>query len=234
MDEVHFNHYLPYSDNSPYDIVLNVQLPPASIERITIIVSTDDFQSLPKESPVNGVIGLAISDATFLAETDIAECDPASDPDLEKIAGFLTCGYIRRPDILQAIQGLDISEIIKMSNSTFTSKYREITESSGMIHLSKLEESIRLRAYTDKEQDMKEGHFLSELELTCRAAIGEHQHADADLRSQDHYFSEVAKRVASYLSYYNQPNLEEKLEGNIKWEDRLRRAYLFREQPMQP
>ena len=41
MDEVHFNHYLPYSDNSSYDIVLNVQLPPASIERITITIMSE-------------------------------------------------------------------------------------------------------------------------------------------------------------------------------------------------
>src|SRR5690349_17782948 len=42
MDEIRFNHYLPYSDNDSYDIVLNVQLPAASIERITITFMSDD------------------------------------------------------------------------------------------------------------------------------------------------------------------------------------------------
>lgn len=42
MDEIRFNHYLPYSDNDSYDVVLNIQLPPASIERITISIMSDD------------------------------------------------------------------------------------------------------------------------------------------------------------------------------------------------
>jgi hypothetical protein len=42
MDEIRFNHYLPYSGNSSYDIVLNVQLPAASIERIIITIMSDD------------------------------------------------------------------------------------------------------------------------------------------------------------------------------------------------
>jgi hypothetical protein len=42
MDEIRFNHYLPYFENGCYDIVVNVQLPPASIERITVTIMSDD------------------------------------------------------------------------------------------------------------------------------------------------------------------------------------------------
>jgi hypothetical protein len=50
MDEIHFNHWLPYFDNSSYDIVLNVYLPPANIERITITIMPEENAYEAQES----------------------------------------------------------------------------------------------------------------------------------------------------------------------------------------
>jgi hypothetical protein len=64
MDEIHFNHWLPYFDNSSYDIVLNVYLPPASIERITLVIGNyhdeDENDAVPQNTYQQGNANYAI------------------------------------------------------------------------------------------------------------------------------------------------------------------------------
>jgi hypothetical protein len=53
MDEVRFDHCLPYLGNGSYDIVFNIQLPPASIERITLVIGSSTG---PHKSPASSAI----------------------------------------------------------------------------------------------------------------------------------------------------------------------------------
>ncbi len=88
MDEIHFNHWLPYFDNSSYDIVLNVYLPPASIERITLVIGNyhdeDENDAVPQntnqQETANYDIFLEVlkEDAKMEAFNDVGEINEQS------------------------------------------------------------------------------------------------------------------------------------------------------------
>jgi hypothetical protein len=246
MDDIRFNHYIPYFENGCYDIVVNVQLPSASIERITIIVSTDgydleppintlqtDFLSQERIDPLIAKIRHhATGDARLLAKTDLRYQDSASEPDLKAIAEYLAHKCIKRSDIGAMISGSDSEEEDETFIESFIDKYREIIERGGMAVLDGEEESLRTKARADKERDMGQNGacLYDEVEIICRAAIQKHDKPSyLDKRYQPSYFREMADYARRYLSLYQEADLEENLEANIKWEDRLKRAHLFRE-----
>ncbi len=88
MDEIRFNHYLPYSDNSSYDIVLNVQLPTANIERITISIMSDDANIYKIHGIDEGEHVFAeLSNSHFIPSSqNIDEIQGVSESSMEKMA----------------------------------------------------------------------------------------------------------------------------------------------------
>lgn len=221
-----FNRCSSYFDKSAYDVIVYVQLPSVNIERIIFVMSTSEL--FPQESlnPFNKIGWLATNEAIQLAKADLEHHDPASDTDLEHIAGKLAYRRLQRTDILNMFRTPDSSEGHKVFITSFISKYHEIVEDGGMNVLDSEEEAIRLRAYVDQERDQNANHIPpSDLELTCRAAIQEHEQSNSDKRFHPDYFSEIAKRVNLYLSFYRQPGLEKRAE----WKERLNRAGIFLE-----
>lgn len=93
MDEIRFNHYLPYSDNGYYDIVVNLQLPHANIERIIVNIMSDDANAHQTwenpegiQLPVIAAPDYILQDTGAMQKTlppweRIAECDASDDID---------------------------------------------------------------------------------------------------------------------------------------------------------
>jgi len=239
--ERHFNRYPPYFDNTAYTVVLYVQVPPVNIERIIIVMDYEDprrslefvddggtMDSLPKESldPLSDIGWLATNDAIRLADTDLNCHDPASGTDLEHIAGILAHRCLRRSDVMKMIRRSDATDGYNAFTVSFIEKYHEIIEGGEMSILSKEKEAIWARACIDKQKDQNVNYMPPpDLEITCRAAIQEHEQSGSDERSQPDYFQKIAKRVSTYLSFYKQPSLEKKVE----WKERLDRAGIFLE-----
>ena len=214
MDEVRFDHCLPYLGNGSYDIVLNVQLPPADIERITVTVSTGEYQeSLP---PTN---------TSRQEHPDFIRYMGQSDGQARSISDWSNYGYfLSQLEVIEIASDLgNKKQISTMANEKtpiqnmddylkgFVEGYRRHMERMGYEDFPNHDDNKpKKRALLDKEMDINGEGKLPENLVIFQATLQAREDMSPELGTQNKviYRQEIAKYAYIYTQAYKSSNHE--------------------------
>ena len=201
MDEIHFNHWLPYFDNSSYDIVLNVYLPPASIERITIRMSNDNYHSTDSttssrtdtnalsDEPCNNIQSAAKTAGKIAgmgdAYQDSLTFNTADKESLPQRAKSASVKYVKeRKDAIQE----NYCEATKIAEAFVEGyikgyKYHSVTrdEHGKDVWPDEITCTAKKRARADKESDHSRNKSRSQKQIRYRAIAHALEHLGLDM-----------------------------------------------------
>lgn len=243
MDEIHFNHWLPYFDNSSYDIVLNVYLPPASIERITITIMPDDA-TLNGEQEIDG------EENRFIESQSRSSMIPIPSPqNIDEIQQLLNMARNQaRKDVKETKKHTKDGKFVRINwrkvadeSDTFAEKALETIYTGSKIpddceceRLVAEYQETYLRCFKERLNDPLVDYFDTELEAQLREfAVADREKIPLenpyylrdlgviraivllDVRPDiaDHCLADIHKWVDKYVGYYSNPREE------VNWPD---------------
>src|SRR5271157_2512212 len=206
MDEIHFNHWLPYFDNSSYDIVLNVYLPPASIERIIVIMDSNDrlednlvsasdkttnnpWPDVITTTPVSQdaeIRNAAQMAGMRQAERDISSLDiPENDSELSRRAKTARVVYLKEnPRVLEKghYGPVDLGHLFEKEYIHGYEDQIAITSEDGKkVWPDKVTRTAPKIARTDQDTDYSHRKSLSLKQIRYRAIAHALEHLDLDM-----------------------------------------------------
>ncbi len=224
MDEIRFDHYLPYSDNSSYDIVLNVQLPSASIERITITIMSDDTKSHHEWEEIQSrTLPLwSIDQQEELAQR--AEWKAISD--VTEIQGLLNSGVfliIRKEELPRIVYSLALDGIKDISRGKIPPKQerQQLIQRYQDSYSHRFEEELQdtdgIRVYTEQQirlrkvaiEDRKNAPQHRDYHIRDLAVVRVLADLGVPAIDGQEHLSTIHELADFYQHYYSDPGEEE-------------------------
>lgn len=227
MDEIRFNHYLPYSDNSSYDIVLNVQLPTASIERITISIMSDDtFYQGWEETPSRPLSSWSTEQQEELAQRagwkaldDVLEIQ-----ELSKRGVFLIVKKDELPQRARLSAQAAIKDILRGKLPT-KQEYQQLIQKYQDNYLLRFEEELQdtdsIQVYTEQQirlrkiaiKDRKNAPQHRDYHIRDLAVVRVLADIGVPAIEGEEHLSTIHELADFYQYYYSNPGEEEYWPG---------------------